>query len=194
MSGQHELTIGGGVEIDEPRRHRRVGRRLAGRSVARHPRLFHAAGRVGRSHRHQIRLLARRRRRLRRGVAEARRGRLERGPVQGLDRAGQGRQRPAAARPRRAHAPADRHAVARLAEALVRHSRRTGRIRRRRHPGPSGDRAHHPCPPRRQFVRHRRRRGRRADRLARGGRARRPQAGVRKSAPSPISARSRRSC
>ena len=30
MSGQHDMTIGGGVEFDEPRRHRRVGRRLAG--------------------------------------------------------------------------------------------------------------------------------------------------------------------
>ena len=49
----------------EPCRHRRVGRRLAGRSDDRHSLLFHAAGRVGRSHRHQIRLLARRRRRLR---------------------------------------------------------------------------------------------------------------------------------
>ena len=56
----------------EPRRHRRVGRRLAGRSDDRHSLLFHAAGRLGRSHRDQIRLLARRRRRLRGRIAKAR--------------------------------------------------------------------------------------------------------------------------
>ena len=162
--------------IDEPRRHRRLGRRLAGRSVARDPRLFHAAGRVGRPDRDEIRLLARRRRRLRGRVAEARRGGLERGPVQELDRPGPRRQRPAVARPRRAHAPADRHAVARLAQALVRHPRRAGRLRRGRHPGASGGRAHHPRPPRRQLVGHRRRRRGGADRLARGGRESGPQA------------------
>ena len=32
MAGQHDMAVGGGVEIDEPRRHGRVGRRLAGRS------------------------------------------------------------------------------------------------------------------------------------------------------------------
>ena len=77
--GQHDLTIGGGVEFDEPRRHRRLGRRLAGRSLPRDSRLFHAAGRLGRPHRHQIRLLARRRRRPRRRVAEAHRRGLEAG-------------------------------------------------------------------------------------------------------------------
>ena len=64
MSGQHDMTIGGGVEFDEPRRHRRVRRRLAGRSVDRAEILFRAAGHFRRSDRHQIRLLARRRRRL----------------------------------------------------------------------------------------------------------------------------------
>ena len=59
MSGQHEMTIGGGVEFDEPRRDRRVGRRLAGRSDDRAQVLLHAAGRIGRSDRDQIRLLAR---------------------------------------------------------------------------------------------------------------------------------------
>ena len=106
--------------IDEPRRHRRVGRRMAGRSVARDPRLFHASGRFGRPHRDEIRLLARRRRRLRGRVAEARRGGLEGGPVQELDRAGPRRQRPALARARRAYAPWHGHAVARFAEAFVR--------------------------------------------------------------------------
>ena len=60
----------------EPRRHRRLGRRLAGRSRDRHSLLFHAAGRLGRSHRDEIRFFARRRGRLCGGVAKARRARL----------------------------------------------------------------------------------------------------------------------
>ena len=72
--------------------------------------------------------------------------------------------------------PDDRHAVARLAQALIRHSRRARRLRRGRHPGPSGGRAHHPRPSRRQFVGHRRRRRRGAPGLARGRRKGRPQA------------------
>ena len=59
MSGQHELAIGGGAEVDEPRRHRRVRRRLADGSVHGGAGLFHAARRFGRSDRHQIRLFAR---------------------------------------------------------------------------------------------------------------------------------------
>ena len=62
--------------IDEPRRHRRGGRRVAGRSRARDSRLFHAAGHLGGLDRDQVRLLARRRRRLCRAVAKARRRRL----------------------------------------------------------------------------------------------------------------------
>ena len=68
--------------IDEPGRHRRLGRRLAGRSVAGDPRLFHAAGRIGRPDRHQIRLLARRRRRLCGRVAAPRRQGMGGGAVQ----------------------------------------------------------------------------------------------------------------
>ena len=180
--------------IDEPRRHRRVRRRVAGRSFARDSRLFHAAGRLGRPDRDQVWLLARRRRRLRGRVAEAGGGSLEGGPVQELDRAGPRRQRPAAARPRRAHAAEHRHAVAGFAQALVRHPRRAGRLRRGRHSGPSGGRAHHPCPSRRQFVGHRRRRRGGASGFARGRGEGWPQAARRGSAPSPISVRSRRSC
>ena len=44
--------------IHEPRRHGRLGRRLAGRSAHRDSGLLHAAGRLGRPDRHQIRLLA----------------------------------------------------------------------------------------------------------------------------------------
>ena len=61
--------------IHEPRRHGRVGRRMAGRSGHRHRQLLPAAGHLGGSHRHQIRLLPRRRRRLCGRVAEARRAR-----------------------------------------------------------------------------------------------------------------------
>ena len=64
MAGQQDMAIGGGVEIDEPRRHRRIRRRLAGRSAHRDQILLHAAGHLGRPHRHEIRLLPRRRRRL----------------------------------------------------------------------------------------------------------------------------------
>ena len=162
--------------IDEPRRHRRLGRRLAGRSGDRHPRLFHAAGRLGRSHRHQIRLFARRRRRLRRPIAGPRRQGVVGRSVQAFDRAGARRQRPAAARARRAHAAGDQHAVARGAEAVVRDDGRAGRLRRGRDPGAPGSRAHQPRPPRRQFVGHRRRRRGGADRLEGGRRPARPQA------------------
>ena len=86
--------------IDEPRRHGRLGRRLAGRSRHRDPVLFHAAGHLGRPDRHQIRLLARRCRRLRGRIAEARRARLGRGPLRELRRAGEGRQRHHDPRPR----------------------------------------------------------------------------------------------
>ena len=51
--------------VDEPRRHRRLRRRVAGRSFVRDPCLFHAARRVGGLDRDEIRLFARRRRRLR---------------------------------------------------------------------------------------------------------------------------------
>ena len=62
--------------IDEPRRHRRLGRRLAGRSLDRAEVLFHAAGRLRRSDRDQIRVLARRLRSVRGREPAAHRGRL----------------------------------------------------------------------------------------------------------------------
>ncbi len=51
--------------VNEPGRHWSVRRRVAGRSLPRNSRLFHAAGRLGGPDRDQVRLLARRRRRLR---------------------------------------------------------------------------------------------------------------------------------
>ena len=79
MSGQHDMTIGGGVEFDEPRRHRRLRRRLADGPGDCGEDLFPAAGHFRRSHRHEIRLLPRRRRRLRRREPEARGEILEEG-------------------------------------------------------------------------------------------------------------------
>ena len=72
MSGQHDMTIGGGVESMS-----RVGIGASGGAwpmdpVDRDPDLFPAAGHLGRPDRDQIRLLARRRRRLRGREPEAR--------------------------------------------------------------------------------------------------------------------------
>ena len=96
-------------------------------------------GRLRRPHRHEIRVLPRRRRRLCRRKPEAaptrawRRGALRQG-----GRAGARHQRADDPRPRRAHAtrkpPCSRW---RRFEALLRHDGRAGRLRRRGHPGPS---------------------------------------------------------
>src|ERR1700738_3913417 len=66
MSGQHELTIGGGGAapwrgrvVMEPGRYRRLRRRLADGPFDRGAGLFHAAGRVGGSDRDQIRFFTR---------------------------------------------------------------------------------------------------------------------------------------
>lgn len=59
MSGQQDMAIGGGVEVDEPRRHRGFRRRLGGRSDHCGGALFHAARYFGGSDRHQIRFLTR---------------------------------------------------------------------------------------------------------------------------------------
>ena len=124
--------------IDEPRRHRRLGRRLAGRSGDRDPRLFHAAGRLGRSDRDQIRLLARRRRRLCGRVAEARRAR--RGRKAGSSIRSCRCATSTACRCSTATStcgPTTEHAVARGAEAVVRDDGRAGRLRRGGDPGAS---------------------------------------------------------
>src|SRR6185312_887788 len=82
--------------------------------------LFYAARRVGRSDRDEIRLLARRRRRIRRDESGARRESLEGKTLRGFGADDFGRERFAAARPRRAHAAHDQHAVAREPEAFIR--------------------------------------------------------------------------
>ena len=68
------------------------------------------------------------------------------------------------------------------------------RLRRRRGAGASGSRGGQSRPPRRKFLRHRRRRRRGAGRQCRGRQPRRAQSRAPASRPSPTSARSRRSC
>jgi acetyl-CoA C-acetyltransferase len=88
----------GSDEIVDRRRRRsmsRVGMGMSGGAWFMDPSvgidiLFHAAGRLGRSDRHQVRLLARRRRRLCRREPEARRQGLGEGLLQELGHPGQG--------------------------------------------------------------------------------------------------------
>ena len=120
MSGQHDMTIGGGAEFDEPDRHRRGGRRLAGRSLDCATLLLRAAGHFRGPHRHQVWLLARRRRRLRGREPEARGQVLGGGPFQELRAGGEGRQWHDLARQGRAHASDHDHAKSRPAQSLVR--------------------------------------------------------------------------
>ena len=85
--GSDEIVIAGGVEFDE--RASAWAPRAAPGSWTRRsalPGLFHAAGRLGRPDRHQIRLFARRRRRLRGRKPEARRPCLEEGLLQEVGR------------------------------------------------------------------------------------------------------------
>ena len=115
MSGQHDMTIGGGVESMS-----RVGIGASGGAWPVDPSiavadLFPAAGHFRRPDRHQIRLLARRRRRLRGREPEARRQILGGGPLQEFGDDGARRQRPADPRQGRAHAALDHHADARRA-------------------------------------------------------------------------------
>ena len=123
------------------------------RSLARDEDLLRAAGHQRRHHRHRVRLLPRRLRRARRREPEARGEGLGRGPLREVGRAGQGRQRPADPRARRAPAAADRHAVARRAQAVVQgHRRDHARLRRGGDPQVPASRADQPRPPRRQLV------------------------------------------
>ena len=146
--------------IDEPRRHWRFRRRLGGRSDHRGRALFHAARHLRRSHRHQIRIFARRRRRLCGRKPKARRNVVEGRPLQPLGHEGEGRQRTDHPRQGRAHAARRDHAVARFAQALLRADGRNGRLRCGRRSEASGSRVRQPRPPCRQFVGHRRRRRR----------------------------------
>ena len=153
MSGQHELTIGGGAESMS-----RVGIGASGGAWPMDPfdrgaGLFHAAGRLGRSDRDQIRLLARRRRCLCGAEPAARRQGLGRGPLQEFGGAGQGRQRPDHPGQGRAHAADHDDAVARPVAAVIRGDGPDGRLRRGGDPVASGNRAHQLRAPRRQFVR-----------------------------------------
>ena len=187
MTGMKDIAIGGGVESMS-----RVGMGASGGAWPVDPGVaianyFLPQGISADLDRHQVRLLARRRRRLRGRIAAARRPVLGGGALLEIRDPGPRHQRAAAPRARRAHAAADRHAVARAAQGLLRADGRDGRLRRRRDRGASGCRERQPRPPRRQLVRHRRRRRGGAGRL-RGGR---PQARAR--ARAPASAPSRRS-
>ncbi len=176
MSGQHDMTIGGGIEFDEPGRHRRFRRRLAGRSCDRAQVLFHAAGHLGRSDRHQIRLLARAMRRICGAEPAARRQGLGRGPLREFGYPGQGREWADHPGARRAHAARDQHAVAGAAQALVRADGRARWLRCGGGAGASRDRVCRARASRRQFLRHRRWRRRGPDRQPRGRRRREAQA------------------
>ena len=109
--------------IHEPRRHRRLGRRLAGRSVDRAQILFHAAGHLRRPDRDQIRLLARAMRRICGREPEAHGGGLGGRPLRALGGAGEGR-RTASPSWRSDEHPAARH---QHAVAGARSSRRSCR-------------------------------------------------------------------
>ncbi len=154
--------------IDEPRRHRCIRRRVVHGSDGGDPDLFHAAGHLGRSDRDQVRFLARRRRCLCGGKPEARGGSLGRRSLQEFHPADQGRQRHHVARSRRAHASDHDHAVAGIAEAGLRRDGSARRLRRGGDATLSRSRRDQPRASRRQFVRHRRWRGGRADRQCSG--------------------------
>ena len=176
MSGQHDMTIGGGVESMS-----RVGIGASGGawpvdpSIARRD-LFHAAGHLRRPDRDQIRLLARRRRRLCGREPEARGEVLGRGPFSKSVVPVKDVERPDAPRQGRAHAADDDDADARrrCSRPSCRWARWAASMRSRCRSIPRSRRST-TCT-RRQFVRHRRRRRRGADRQQGGGQARRAEA------------------
>ena len=162
--------------IDEPGRHRRLRRRLADGPLDRGAGLFHAAGRLRRSDRDQIRLFARRRRRLCGAEPAARREGVGRGPLQEFGGPGQGRQRAHHPRQGRAHAAHHDDAVARPVAAVIRGDGPDGRLRRGGDPVASGNRARQLRASCRQFVRDRRRRRRGTARQQGSRRQTRPEA------------------
>ena len=166
----------GRCRIHEPYRHRRFRRRLAGRSVDCGDDLFSAAGHFRRPDRDEVRIFTRRRRCLCGRKPEARGQGLGRGTIQEFRHAGQGRQRPHHPRQGRAHAPGDDDANARRLAAVFRADGRHGGLRRGRGAALSGSRGGQPRPYAGQFLGHRRRRRRGADRQQGGGQGRGPQA------------------
>ena len=130
----------------------------------------------------------------RRSVAKARRGGLGRRALRQVRGAGEGRQRPDHSRQGRAHAAADRHAVARTIEGELRPDGRARRLRCGRDRRASRCREHRPRPPCRQFVGHRRRRRRGPRRLARRAGRRRASSRAPACGRSPRSAPTSPSC
>ena len=100
-------------------------------------------------------------------VAEARREGLGRGALRQVRRSGEGHQRPDHPRQGRAHAAADRHAVARPAQGRLRADGRDGRLRCGGDRGASGCGVRQSRPPCGQLVGHRRWRCRRSRRQRR---------------------------
>ena len=177
MSGQHDMTIGGGVESMS-----RVGMGASGGAWPmdpsdRDPDLLHAAGHLGRPDRDQIRLLARRRRRLCGREPEALQGLVGRRQLQELGRAGEGRQRHHDPRTRTSTCGRPRRCSrsAQLQPSFVQMGEMYGfdavAMQALSRGGDGDARAS-----RRQFVRHRRWRGGRADRQQGGRREDRHEA------------------
>ena len=192
-AGDHELVIAGGVESMS-----RVGIGASGGAWPvdphrRHPRLFHAAGRLGRPDRHQVRLQPHRRRRLTPSRARsARRTPGAAGTSTGpWFRSATSTACRSSSRDEHMRPDTTMQGLGALNPSFTMYGE-TGRVRCGRGAGAPGGRGGGARPHRRQLLRHRRRRRRGADRLEARGQEGRPQAARRRSGPTPISARSRR--
>ena len=194
MSGQHEMTIGGGVESMS-----RIGIGASGGAWPVDPSiavddLFPAAGHFRRPDRDEVRFFARRRRCLCGRKPEARGQGLGRGTIQEIGHAGEGRQRPHYSGQGRAHAARRRRCKrsppcsplsCRWARWRASTQLRCSAIRKSRRSTTST---------RRQFLGHRRRRCRGADRQQGGRQGRGPQAARAHPAVRQYRLRARRSC
>ena len=177
MSGQSDMTIGGGVESMS-----RVGMGASGGAWPVDPQiavanLLPAAGHLRRSDRDEIWILPRRRRRLRGGEPEARRQILEERLLQEVGHAGEGHPngQTILAQDEHMRPDATMQTLASLQPSFEQMGDFAG-FDAVAHAALSAGRKDQPRPSRRQFVGHRRRRGRRSDRQQGSGQARRPQA------------------
>ena len=195
MSGQSQATIGGGVESMSRVPMGSDGGAWPTDPAVAIPMYFVPQGISADLIATKYGLQPRRRRCICRRIAEARQGGVGRRLLQEVDRAGQGPERHRTPEPRRADAPHHHHADPGGAGTQLQDAGRDDAgLRRRGHAALPRDREGEPRPPCRQFVGHRRRRGRHPDRQQGVRREGRPEAARAASAPSPRSARSRRSC